>query len=111
MTDCLFCKIISGHIPAEYIHQDEEVVVFKDKYPKAKVHVLVVSRRHIPSLFEAKDEDKALLGTMMRLVSDVARGQGLEEGFRVIVNTGRGGGQEINHLHFHIVGGGCLPFV
>jgi histidine triad (HIT) family protein len=109
MSDCLFCKIVAGEIPADMVHEDDRVVVFRDINPKAEVHLLLVPREHIPSLNELTPEHDALSGHMMRLLPKLAREQGLEDGFRTIINTGPGGGQIIFHLHIHLLGGKSLP--
>jgi len=109
MNDCIFCKITSGTVPSDRVYEDEQVVVFRDIYPKAPVHLLMVPRRHIESLDQLEAGDDALLGAMLRTASGVARSAGLVNGFRTIINTGRGGGQEVPHLHLHILGGGPLP--
>ena len=109
MSDCLFCKIAQGTIPAEMVYEDDQVIVFKDIYPKAKVHLLVVPREHIESLNEMDAGHDALMAHMMRLLPKLAEEQGLDTGFRTIINTGPGGGQEIFHLHIHLLGGGRLP--
>lgn len=111
MSDCLFCKIERGEIPSDQVYQDEDVIVFKDIYPKAKVHLLVVPRKHIESLNHLLPEDQNLIGKMMLLLPKLAKEQGLDQGFRTIINTGKGGGQEVFHLHIHLLGGGNLPFV
>ena len=108
-TDCLFCRIIAGELPSDQVYSDDRCVVFKDIYPKADVHLLVVPRQHIPSLNEVGPEHDALVAHMLRLLPRLAREQGLHDGFRTIINTGRGGGQEIDHLHIHLLGGGRLP--
>lgn len=109
MNDCLFCKIIAGKLPSDRVHEDEQVVVFKDIYPKAPVHLLVVPRVHFASLNELAPEHDALMAHMLHLLPVLARQQGLDNGFRTIINTGPGGGQEVPHLHIHILGGGRLP--
>ncbi|OGI59021.1 MAG: histidine triad nucleotide-binding protein [Candidatus Muproteobacteria bacterium RBG_19FT_COMBO_61_10] len=109
MSDCLFCKIIAGKLPSDRVHEDEQVVVFKDIYPKAPVHLLVVPRVHFASLNELAPEHDALMAHMLHLLPQLARQQGLDNGFRTIINTGPGGGQEVPHLHIHILGGGRLP--
>jgi len=111
MTDCLFCKIEKGEIPSVKVYEDEDVIVFKDLYPKADVHLLIVPRKHIASLNELLPEDQQLMGKMMLLLPKLAREQGLKQGFRTIINTGKGGGQEVFHIHIHLLGGGHLPFV
>ena len=109
MTDCLFCKILAGEIPSDKIYEDDKVYVFRDIYPKADVHLLMIPREHIESLDELDESHGKLVAHMMRLLPKLAQEQGLNSGFRTIVNTGRGGGQEIFHLHFHLLGGGRLP--
>jgi histidine triad (HIT) family protein len=109
MSDCLFCKIAAGEIPSETVYEDDQVIVFKDLYPKAAVHLLVVPREHIESLKEMDASHDALMAHMMRLLPKLAEDQGLDTGFRTIINTGPGGGQEIFHLHIHLLGGGRLP--
>jgi histidine triad (HIT) family protein len=109
MSDCLFCKIVAGEIPSAMVYEDEHCIVFKDLYPKAKVHLLVVPREHVASLKEVDESHDALMAHMLRLLPKLAEEQGLDTGFRTIINTGRGGGQEIFHLHIHLLGGGHLP--
>ncbi len=109
MSDCIFCRIVAGEIPAERVYEDEEVIAFRDIHPKAPVHLLVIPRRHIPSLEALAPEDDALAGRILRLLPRLAREQGLEDGFRTVINTGPGGGQEVFHLHFHLLGGRGLP--
>lgn len=109
MEECLFCKIVAGTIPAQMVFTDDQVVVFKDIYPKAHVHLLVVPRVHVASLNELTTSHDGLMAHMMRLLPELALAQGLEHGFRTIINTGPGGGQEIAHLHIHLLGGGSMP--
>lgn len=109
MSDCLFCKIAKGEIPSDTVYEDDRVIVFKDLYPKADVHLLVVPREHIASLNEMDAAHDALTAHMMRLLPTLAKEHGLDNGFRTIINTGPGGGQEIFHLHIHLLGGGRLP--
>ncbi len=109
MSDCLFCRIAAGEVPADKVYEDERVVVFKDINPKAKVHLLVIPRIHLESLADLEPDHDKLMGYMMRLLPKLARDQGLEQGFRTIINTGKGGGQVIFHLHIHLVGGPGLP--
>lgn len=109
MDDCLFCKIVAGKIPSQQVFSDDKVIVFKDIYPKAPVHLLMVPRIHLASLNELQAEHEGLIAHMMCLLPVLARDQGLATGFRTIINTGPGGGQEIPHLHIHLLGGGSLP--
>jgi histidine triad (HIT) family protein len=108
-SDCLFCKIAAGEIPSDRVYQDDRVIVFKDIYPKAKVHLLAMPRQHIESLEDLLPDHDALMAHMLRLLPRIAREQGLTNGFRTIINTGPGGGQEVPHLHIHLLGGGRLP--
>lgn len=108
-TNCIFCKIIEGKIPAELLYEDNQVVVFQDIRPKAEIHLLLVPRDHIPSLRELEIKHERLISHMMLLLPNLAHQQGLQTGFRTIINTGRGGGQEIDHLHLHLLGGSSLP--
>jgi len=105
MSDCIFCKIARGEIPSRKIYEDEELFVFHDINPAAPVHFMIVPKLHIASLMEAKPSHQMLLGRILAKAGELARGQGLEDGFRTIINTGRIGGQEVYHLHVHILGG------
>jgi len=109
MSDCLFCKIAAGEIPGDKVYEDDKVMAFKDINPKAEVHLLVIPRVHISSLNELTPEHDALIAHMMRVIPQLAKSQGLNEGFRTIINTGKGGGQIIFHLHMHLMGGKNLP--
>ncbi len=109
MSDCLFCKIAAGEIPGDIVYEDEKMVVFKDIAPKAPVHLLAVPRKHIESLNGLTEEHDALIAYMMRQLPQLAKAQGLESGFRTIINTGPGGGQVVFHLHIHLLGGAGLP--
>lgn len=103
-ADCLFCKIINRVIPATIIYEDDDVVVFNDIKPMAKVHFLIVPKLHIESLKECDERHKSLLGKMLLLAPKLANEQGLK-GFKTLINTGREGGQEIFHIHVHVFGG------
>ncbi len=109
MSDCLFCKIAAGEIPGDIVYEDEKMVVFKDIAPKAAVHLLAIPREHIDSLNGLNEEHDALIAYMMRQLPRLAKAQGLESGFRTIINTGPGGGQVVFHLHIHLLGGAGLP--
>lgn len=102
---CLFCKIINKEIPADFVYEDDLVVVFKDIAPKAEVHLLMVPKKHIHSTKELNDSHKDLLLHIFETLPKVADSFNLESGFRTIVNTGEGGGQTVFHLHFHLLGG------
>jgi histidine triad (HIT) family protein len=105
MSNCIFCKIASGEIPSKKIYEDDDIFVFHDINPLRPVHFLVIPKRHVGSLYDVDTSYQALLGKMLLKAGDLARGQGLNEGFRTIVNTGKIGGQEVYHLHIHIMGG------
>ncbi|MCY4329738.1 MAG: histidine triad nucleotide-binding protein [Endozoicomonadaceae bacterium] len=109
MTDCIFCKIVEGTLAADIIYEDDFCIAFKDLYPKAPVHVLVIPKKHIENLAALRAEDQPLMGHMLLKLTGIAESQGLEDGFRTITNTGPGGGQEVYHLHFHILGGNIKP--
>jgi len=103
---CIFCQIIAGETATEFIYQDEQVVVFKDINPKAPVHVLVMPKEHINSLNELGPEHNQLAGTLLTTIVKVAQQLGIKEsGYKTIINTGREGGQLIDHLHIHVLGG------
>ena len=105
MNNCIFCKIIKKEIPSNKIYEDDDIFAFNDINPAAPVHFLVIPKLHIESLVEIQDNHQSLLGKMLLLASKLAKEQGCEDGFRTIINTGRVGGQEVFHLHFHIIGG------
>ena len=110
MSDCIFCKIAAGEIPSKKLYEDDEIIVFHDIRPIAPVHFLIVPKVHVPSLAECGSEHEALLGRLLTLGARLAREQGLDTGFRTMINTGKDGGQEVFHLHIHIFGGGStLP--
>ena len=102
--NCLFCKIIGGDIPGDFVHQDDSCVVIRDINPQAPLHALVIPREHIESLDEASQKDESLLGHLLRIGARVANEQG-QESYRTVINTGAGAGQSVFHLHVHILGG------
>ena len=105
MDDCLFCKIARGEIPSRKVFEDDEIFAFHDINPARPVHLLVIPKRHITSLATVGDADAPVLGRMLALANKLASENGSPDGFRVIINNGRVGGQEVAHLHAHIVGG------
>ncbi len=109
MSDCLFCKIARGDIPCRKVYEDDEVLAFHDINPVAPVHFMLVPKLHLATLADAGDAHAALLGKMLLLAPRLAKEQGLDNGFRTVINTGKGGGQEIFHLHIHVIGGGNIP--
>ncbi len=109
MSDCLFCKIVRGEIPCRKVYEDDEFLAFHDINPVAPVHFLLIPKIHLVSLAESDESHAVLLGKMMLLAPKLAQAQGLDQGFRTVINTGRGGGQEVFHLHIHVIGGGNIP--
>ena len=107
--NCIFCKIVAGQIPSKKVHEDEDMLVFHDIAPWAPVHFLMVPKAHIASMAHVGPEHEALLGRMMALAPRLAKEQGCnpcpDGGFRIVVNTGAEGGQEVHHLHVHVMGG------
>ena len=104
MSDCIFCKIAEGEIPSDIVYQDEKIVVFRDASPQAPVHVLMVPRKHIASLDDLSEEDSGIAAYMMLKIKEVAASEGLENGYRCVINTGEDGQQTVQHLHIHILG-------
>ncbi len=106
MEDCIFCKIIKREIPSSIVYEDSEIIAFRDVNPQAPVHILVIPKKHISSLIELKEDDETLVGKIYTVINKIAEQEGMDKkGFRVIVNCGEDGGQEVKHLHFHILGG------
>ena len=106
MEDCIFCKIIRGEIPSTKVYEDDEILAFNDVNPAAPIHILVIPKKHINSLADMNPEDEKLVGKIYGVINKIAEREGFkDEGFRVIVNCGKNGGQEVMHLHFHILAG------
>lgn len=106
MEDCIFCKIIKGEIPSEKVYEDDEILAFKDIQPTAPIHILVIPKKHITNLMEIAPEDSALMGKIVEAMQKVAKQLGVDEkGFRIISNCGPDSGQEVMHLHFHLLAG------
>ncbi|HZZ40587.1 MAG TPA: histidine triad nucleotide-binding protein [Acidobacteriaceae bacterium] len=103
--DCLFCKIVAGQIPSKKVFEDEAVFAFHDIDPKAPKHILVIPKKHLASLADAQSADEALLGHILTTAAAIAREQGLGKGYRVVISTGPEGGQTVDHLHLHLLGG------
>lgn len=106
--DCIFCKIVAGAIPSKKLYEDELTYAFADIDAKAPVHALVVPKKHIESLAETGEADKALLGHMLAVTATLAQTLGLKDGYRVVSNIGPDGGQTVSHLHFHLMGGRAM---
>jgi histidine triad (HIT) family protein len=105
MADCIFCKIIAGEIPGRKVFEDGDMLAFHDIHPIAPVHFMIIPKRHIPSLADCTADDAVILGKMMALIPQLAREQGLKDGFRTVINTGKVGRQDVYHLHIHVFGG------
>ena len=107
MTDphCIFCKIVRGEIPAKKVHEDELVLAFHDVRPQAQVHLLVIPKQHVPTLYDTAAGHEKALGRMLAVAGELARKEGAADGFRTIINTGRVGHQEVYHVHMHVLGG------
>ena len=104
--DCLFCKILNGDIPSTEVYSDDEVYAFRDINPGAPTHILVIPRKHIPTIADVGPEDEALLGKMLLKANAIAAAEGIQDaGFRYVINCNDHGGQEVYHLHLHILGG------
>lgn len=106
MEDCLFCKIIKGEIPSSKVYEDDEILAFNDINPAAPIHILVIPKKHITSLAHMEKCDEELVGKIYGVINKIAEEKGFKDnGYRVIVNCGRDAGQEVMHLHFHILAG------
>ena len=105
VSNCLFCKIANGTIPANRLAEGDDALAFPDIHPQAPVHILVIPKKHIASLAHARPEDAALLGRLLAFAAEVAREQKLSDGYRLVINTGPDGGQTVEHLHIHLLGG------
>ncbi len=106
MEDCIFCKIIKKEIPSKIVYESDEIMAFRDLNPVAPVHILVIPKKHLSSLLDLNEEDEKLVGKIYTVINKIAKQEGIDEkGFRVVVNCGEDGGQEVKHLHFHLIGG------
>ena len=106
---CIFCRIVRGDIPAQMVVNNKDVAGFKDLNPQAPVHVLIIPKKHVASLDDANDPD--LLGRMMALAAAIARQEGIaKSGYRTVINTGKDGGQSVDHLHIHLLGGRAMSW-
>lgn len=112
MSDCIFCKIVAGAARADIVYQDEQVTAFRDLHPVAPVHILIVPNRHIDSANALEEDDAPLAGHMLVTARHIAAQMGLSaSGYRLIINTGRDGGQTVFHLHMHLIGGRRMRFL
>lgn len=107
--NCVFCKIVKGEIPSEKVYEDEEILAFKDIQPAAPIHILVIPKKHIAMLTDIEETESYLIGKIYKTINKIAEEQGFaKQGFRVIANCGKDAGQEVMHIHFHILGGKVL---
>jgi histidine triad (HIT) family protein len=106
--DCIFCKIVAGTIPAKRVYEDDRIIAFPDLNPQAPTHLLVIPREHLTSLASAAAEHTELLGQLLAAATEIARQQGLGNGYRIVINTGPDGGQTVGHLHLHLLGGRAM---
>ena len=109
-NDCIFCKIIKGEIPASKVFEDEHMLIFKDIEPKSKIHYLLVLKDHFSRLNEMNSEQAKTLGECLNKLAIMQTTLGIEDGYRLIINQGKNGGQTVDHVHIHILGGEELPF-
>ncbi len=108
--ETIFSKIIRREVPADIVYEDDQVVAFRDVHPQAPVHILVIPKKIIPSLADAETVDQALLGHLLLIANKIAVQESLNDGYRVVINTGRNGGQTVHHIHLHILGGRGLKW-
>jgi histidine triad (HIT) family protein len=107
--NCLFCRIAQGEIPAEVIRSDPDIVAFRDIHPQAPVHILIIPRKHIPSVRELSMEDAPIMGKLFLMAQELARDEGISDpGYRMVVNAGSDGGQTVFHIHLHLLGGRAM---
>jgi len=105
MDGCIFCEVISGELPSKKVFEDDEILAFYDIHPKAPVHVIIVSKKHLKGISEATRDDQALLGKIQLVASQIAKDLKISEAFKLTTNNGEGAGQVIPHLHYHLIGG------
>ncbi len=105
-SDCLFCKIVAGEIPVEFVYESDTVVAFRDISPQAPTHVLVIPRKHIATINDITPEDEAVIGHMYTAAKEIAAAEGIaEDGYRAVMNCNEGAGQSVFHIHLHVLGG------
>ncbi len=104
-TDCLFCHIVAGQVPASIVYQDDHTVAFRDIHPVAPVHILLVPREHIENVAHMQADDANALGQLLLAAAEIAKHEGIQDGYRLVTNNGANAGQSVFHLHFHLLGG------
>jgi len=108
---CVFCKIVKKEIPTEIVYEDEKIIAFKDIKPVAPIHILIIPKKHIPTIDHLEKKDRELIGELFLVAQKIAREQGVSEsGYRLIANVGEDAGQTVDHLHLHLIGGEKLPY-
>jgi histidine triad (HIT) family protein len=110
MTDCLFCKIVAGKIPAKKVYEDDRTLAFEDIKPQAPTHVLIIPKKHVVDIKEAGEADAEIIGYCNLVAAKIARERGIESGYRTVFNVGPGAGQSVFHLHLHLLGGRKLTW-
>lgn len=106
VSDCIFCKIAAGELGTNFLYQSDEIVAFQDIHPRAPVHILIIPRRHIPKVSALADQDAELVGKLVIVARQIAQAEGLDErGYRLVFNCGPDSGQEVPHIHLHLLGG------
>lgn len=111
MEDCIFCKIVKGEIPSEKVYEDDLVLAFNDLTPQAPIHTLIIPKEHIASANDVDDKNSKLIGHIIAIASKIAKEQGFDkDGYRIVNNCGRDGGQTVNHIHFHVLAGRGLQW-
>ena len=104
--DCIFCQIVAGKIPADFLYQDEDAIAFRDIHPAAPTHIIIIPKEHIPSLAHLSEEKLPIMGHMVSIANQLAKREGISErGYRLVINCGKEGGQVVPHLHIHLIGG------
>ncbi|MDY6918065.1 MAG: histidine triad nucleotide-binding protein [Chloroflexota bacterium] len=104
--DCIFCRIVAGEVPSDTLYQDDHLVAIRDTNPQAPTHILILPRAHVPSLADLTAEQEPLMGSMIRVASELAKAEGVaDKGYRLVINSGLEAGQEVPHLHMHLLGG------
>ncbi len=110
MDDCIFCKIIKGQIPCDKVYEDDKVLAFNDINPEAPIHFLVVPKKHIESIMDFKEDNYSIINHIIKIISKIAKSKDLDNGFRIVNNIGKDGGQTVPHIHFHVLGGRFLQW-
>lgn len=111
MSDCIFCKIVKGEIPAKKVYEDDKVIAFNDISPQSPIHILVIPKNHISSANDINNENKEIIGHIFSVISNIAKSEGIaDKGYRIVNNCGEDGGQTVSHIHFHILGGRQLQW-